>query len=82
MLPCPLRSEKMVHDSFFTKINWFSWQGQLLQVLLFALLFGVIMLILRFLFGPGGPLREKEWDSEPEAVKRDDTKKKLDKQDT
>ena len=82
MLPCPLRSEKMVHDSLFTKINWFSWQGQLLQVLLFALLFGVIMLILRFLFGPGGPLREKEWDSEPEAVKRDDTKKKPDKQDT
>lgn len=53
-----------------------------MQVLVFALLFGIIMLFLRLLFGPGGPLREKEWDSEPEAVKRDDTKKKLDKQDT
>jgi hypothetical protein len=72
----------MVYDSLFTKINWFGWQRQLLQVLVFALLFGIIMLFLRLLFGPGGPLREKEWDSEPEAVKRDDTKKKLDKQDT
>jgi len=59
----------------YYKLNWFSWQGQLLQVMLFALLFGVIMLALRFLFGPGGPLREKEWDSESE---RDDANGKLD----
>ncbi|WP_027185812.1 hypothetical protein [Desulfovibrio inopinatus] len=35
-----------------------------------AIIFAFIALMLRFLFGPGGPLRDKEFDLPPEELKK------------
>jgi len=41
-----------------------------LKGLFVAAILGVLALVLRLLFGPGGPWRDKEWD-EPDPESRD-----------
>ncbi len=38
------------------------WESTVLKFLLIAVILGGISLLLRFLFGPGGPMRPREFD--------------------
>jgi len=41
------------------------WVSVVLKFILIAAILGGIALFLRILFGPGGPLRDKEFDNPP-----------------
>lgn len=44
------------------------WLSTFLKFAFIAVIFGVIVLGLRLLFGPGGPMRGKDWDDQGKYV--------------